>query len=139
MYKFSDRSKENLRTCHSDLVKIANEAIKYVDFTVIEGYRSKEKQRENIKKGVSKTLNSKHCEIPSRAFDFIPYPFTTWNDTVSFNKISKVIIECAKKLNILARRGSDWNMNECSSDESFYDGPHIELLTSKEYENIKKR
>lgn len=138
MSKFSKRSLENLKTCHPDLIKIAEEAIKIVDFTVVEGHRSKEKQKENLKKGVTKTLNSKHCEFPSRAFDFIPYPFKNWNDTEGFNRVGETILECAKKLGINVRRGADWNMNGKTSDEKFYDGPHIELMSLEELKKIKK-
>lgn len=136
MPRFSKRSLENLKTCHPDLIKIANEAIKRIDFTIIEGHRSKEKQKENLKKGVTQTLNSKHCEYPSKAFDFIPYPFKDWDDTKSFNKVGEIILQCAKELNILARRGADWNMNGRTDDEKFYDGPHIELLTLEEFKRI---
>lgn len=138
MPRFSKRSLENLKTCHPDLIRIANEAIKRIDFTIIEGHRSKEKQKENVKKGASQTLNSKHCEYPSRAFDFIPYPFKGWDDTEGFNKIGEMILQCAKDLGILARRGADWNMNRRTDDEKFYDGPHIELLTLEEFKRIKK-
>ena len=99
-YKFSKRSLNNLKNCHPDLIKIANEAIKYVDFTIIEGHRSIEQQKENIKKGVSQTLKSKHCETPARAMDIIPYPFKGWNDTKDMDRVTKVILECARKLGI---------------------------------------
>ena len=75
MGKFSKRSLDNLSGCHPDLVKIANLAIQRIDFTIIEGHRTAEEQRKKVKQGFSKIMNSKHCETPSRAFDFIPYPF----------------------------------------------------------------
>lgn len=138
MPKFSKRSLDNLKTCHPDLLKIANKAIEKVGFTIIEGHRSKEKQKENLKNGTTKTLKSKHCEYPSRAFDFIPHPFNGWNDTEGFNKVGEIILQCAKELGILVRRGADWNMNEITEDEKFYDGPHIELLTLEELKKILK-
>lgn len=138
-YKFSKRSLNNMKNVHPDLIKIANEAIKYVDFTIIEGHRSIEQQKENIKKGVSQTLKSKHCETPARAMDIIPYPFKGWNDTKDMDRVTKVILECARKLGIPARRGSDWNMNDNTGDEKFYDGPHIELMNEQELEAAKKR
>lgn len=141
MPKFSKASLELLKTCHPDLQKIANEAIKEIDFKILEGHRSIEKQRENFKKGSTQTMNSKHCEYPSRAFDFLPYPFKQedWKNTKKFNDIAEVLLKCAKKLGILARRGSDWNMNDKTTDEKFYDGPHFELLSKTEYDKIKAR
>lgn len=143
MQKFSKRSLDNLKDCHEDLKKIAELAIQRVDFTVIEGHRSKQKQQQNVKLGASQTLNSKHCEYPSRAFDFIPYPQkekgkVDWNDK-RFNKIGEVILQCAKELGISARRGADWNMNGRTDDERFYDGPHIELMNETELKKIKRR
>jgi hypothetical protein len=137
MPNFSKRSYDNLITCDKRLQEIAKEAIKEIDFTIIEGHRSKEKQAENVRKGVSQTMNSKHCEIPSRAFDFIPYPFTGWNDVEAFERVAKVLLRIAKEKGILARRGSDWNMNNLK-DDKFYDGPHFELLTQFESEKILK-
>ncbi|PZM82140.1 M15 family peptidase [Candidatus Gracilibacteria bacterium] len=141
MPSFSKKSLDKLKECHPDLQKIAMEAIKEIDFTILEGHRSLAKQRENVKNGASQTLNSKHCEFPSRAFDFIPYPFKQedWKNTKKFNDIAEVLLKCAKKLGILARRGSDWNMNGVSTDERFYDGPHFELLSKAEYQRIKNR
>ena len=137
MPNFSKRSLDNLMTCDVRLQEIANEAIKEIDFTIIEGHRSRLKQAENVRKGVSQTMNSKHCEIPSRAFDFVPYPFTSWDDVLAFEKVAKVLLRIAKEKGILARRGSDWNMNDLK-DDKFYDGLHFELLTQFEYEKILK-
>ncbi|CAL7888758.1 L-alanyl-D-glutamate peptidase [Fusobacterium necrophorum subsp. funduliforme] len=139
MPKFSKRSLDNLKDCHPDLKKIAELAIQRVDFTIIEGHRSKAKQLQNVKSGASQTMNSKHCEYPSRAFDFIPYPFKGWNDSEGFNNIGEVILQCAKELKIFARRGADWNMNGRTDDEKFYDGPHIELMSLKELEQARTK
>lgn len=138
MPKFSKRSLDNLKDCHPNIKRIAELAIQKTDFTVIEGHRSKKKQAENVKIGASQTMNSKHCEYPSRAFDFIPYPFKGWNDN-RFNEIGEVILQCAKELGIRVRRGADWNMNGLTSDEKFYDGPHIELMSLKELEQARTK
>lgn len=133
MPKFSKSSLQKLKTCHPDLQKIAHEAIKIIDFKIIEGHRTEAQQREKIKQGFSKIMNSKHRLYPSKAFDFIPYPFKQedWEDYERFNKVGEVLLECAKKLGIKARRGADWNMNGSTKDEvarGSYDGPHFELL-----------
>lgn len=132
MPSFSAKSLALLKDCHPDLIKIAQLAIQRIDFSIIEGHRTKERQKELVKKGASQTMNSKHCEYPARAFDFLPYPFNGWNDLAAFNKVGEVLIQCAKELGIDARRGADWNMNGITTDEKFYDGPHFELMSEQE-------
>ena len=77
MPKFSKRSKEKLKGVHPDLVKVVKEAIKHVDFTVLEGVRSLERQEELVRQGKSKTMNSKHLvqiDGYAHALDIAPYP-----------------------------------------------------------------
>ena len=54
MYKFSKRSLDNLKNVDQRLVDICNELIKEIDFTVIEGYRTPERQKELFDTGFSK-------------------------------------------------------------------------------------
>ena len=51
MPTFSKRSLDNLAACHPDLQKVAHEAIKHLDFTVICGHRGREAQNKAYKKG----------------------------------------------------------------------------------------
>lgn len=137
------RSLRNLVDVHPDLRKIIDLALvklegTSLDFTVICGHRTAKEQMEAYRKGYTKVMKSKHMELPSRAFDFIPYPFDNNWVSPDFAKLGKLFLECAKELNILARWGGDWNMNGTSTDEKFYDSGHFELLTSAELEWIKK-
>lgn len=126
---FGDRSKANLLQLHPNLQAVANEAIKTVDFTIIQGYRGQYDQNKAFAEGKSKAKfgQSAHNTLPSRAFDFIPYPFLGWNDHAGFMRVAKAIVEAGKKLNIPVRSGGDWNMNNDFTDEKFVDTPHIEL------------
>ena len=74
MYKFGSASQARLETCHPDIQEILNEAIKIVDFSVLEGTRSEEKQNDLFHKGMSKVKypNSKHNHRPSLAVDVAP-------------------------------------------------------------------
>ena len=132
MPKFSQKSLKYLNECDDRLIRIANEAIKRIDFSVIDGARTEEEAKANQAKGVSWTNKSKHCRKPkSYAFDFIPYPFKNWNDLEGFEKIAKVLNEEAAKLGIKVRWGGDWNMNGKYADEiarGSYDGGHFELM-----------
>ena len=40
MPSFGARSQTNLDTCDPELIRLLNEAIKHVDFSVIEGHRT---------------------------------------------------------------------------------------------------
>ena len=132
MPKFSQKSLKYLNECDDRLIRIANEAIKRIDFSVIDGARTEEEAKANQAKGVSWTNKSKHCRKPkSYAFDFIPYPFKNWNDLEGFEKVAKVLNEEAAKLGIKVRWGGDWNMNGKYADEiarGSYDGGHFELM-----------
>lgn len=128
MYRFSKRSLGNLAGCDERLQRIAHAAIQRVDFTVIEGARPVDRQKELVAKGLSKTMNSKHCLTPSKAFDFIPSPFSGWDDFARFRAVAAVLLEVAAELGIKARWGGDWDGDGDSRDERFLDGPHFELM-----------
>ena len=129
MPKFSKRSKAKLETCHPLLQKLFNEVIKHQDCTIIEGVRSLEKQKEYVRNGVSKTLNSKHLEQTdgySYAVDCIKYPIN-WNDSARNYMFAGYVKGVAASLGIGIRMGADWNGNFTAKDQSFHDLPHFEL------------
>jgi hypothetical protein len=53
---FGTRSRNHLATCHADLVLLCDTVIRYVDFSVIDGWRSPERQNEAVVKKRSKLL-----------------------------------------------------------------------------------
>lgn len=104
MPKFGKQSLDRLATCHPDLQKVMNEAIKHFDFTVLYGYRTPNEQFELYKKGRTfqngkwvktgttvtnldgKTKLSNHNYSPSTAIDIAPYQ-VDWNDTDKFKTL----------------------------------------------------
>jgi peptidoglycan L-alanyl-D-glutamate endopeptidase CwlK len=66
-------SEEKLQGVDPQLVRCVRRAIctTEVDFTVFEGMRSLERQRELVAKGVSRTLNSYH--LTGHAVDLVPW------------------------------------------------------------------
>ncbi len=128
MYKFSQRSLDNLKNVDERLVRICNELIKRVDFTVIEGFRSLERQKELYDKGFSKidgiSKKGKHNYSPSLAIDIIPYkkghnPFDGSKESdIMFNNLAKEFKQVAKELGINITWGGDWKMR---------DYPHFQL------------
>jgi peptidoglycan L-alanyl-D-glutamate endopeptidase CwlK len=67
------RSLSELEGVHSDLVAVVKRAIEITpqDFSVHDGIRTIEQQKELVKSGASKTLNSRH--ITGHAVDLVPY------------------------------------------------------------------
>ena len=120
MFVLGSVSKNNLKGVHPDLVKVVERAISLttVDFRVIEGLRSKQRQIEIVNKGASKTLNSRH--ITGHAVDVVALigGSVRW-DWPLYDKIAKAFKQSAKELNIPIVWGGDW--------KTFKDGPHFEL------------
>lgn len=119
-YYLGSRSKQRLVGVHPDLVKVVKRAIEIteVDFTVLEGVRSYERQKELVRKGASKTMNSRH--LTGHAVDIAPWI----NGTVSWDWsyyyiLEKAMKQAAKELGVSIEWGGDW--------KSFKDGPHWQL------------
>lgn len=121
-YELGLRSRQNLSGVHPDLVAVVERAIQITkqDFMVIEGVRNIDRQRQLVKAGASKTLNSRH--ITGHAVDLCPYP-VDWNDLGKFKAISEAVLEAAKELGIDVEWGGDW--------KKFFDGPHYQLSRKK--------
>lgn len=119
---------------HPDLVKVVKRAIEVTehDFSVIEGVRTREKQAAYLASGASTTMDSRH--IPgadglAKAVDL--YPVGKPTPWAKCPAIKEAMFKAAKELGVSIRWGGDWDMDGDSKDESFYDGPHFELLRSK--------
>lgn len=128
-YSFGKSSRKKLETCHPKIQEILNEAIKYVDFSVICGHRSKEEQEDAYHSGMSKVRfpNSKHNKYPSMAVDVAPYPID-WANTERFAFLQGVILGIAMQKGIKIRSGIDWDGDGDITDHSFMDYPHLEII-----------
>lgn len=136
MYKYSKSSLEKLHTCHPDIQKVLKRAIKRYDITIIEGVRSLEKQKENVRTGVSQTMDSKHLEQEdgySWACDCALCPIN-WEDRDRFvflqgylKGLSDAMYE-AGEISHRIRCGVDWDGDGNIKEHSLFDGPHLELL-----------
>ena len=132
MYKFSQKSKTNLATCHPLLQLIFNEVINHVDCTVLEGHRGEKEQNEAFNKGFSKVRfpNSKHNTYPSMAADVVPYPID-WKDTQRFILFIGIVLGISKMLlngtNYELISGIDWDNDLNIKEHSLLDYPHFEL------------
>lgn len=125
--KLGRASLERLSTIKPELQAVCRKAFETMpfDITVVEGIRSLQRQTELYRKGASKTMKSKH--LTGDAVDLAPYPID-WNNKERFNLMAQHMLAAAKELGIKIRWGGDWNQNGDWKDESFYDGPHFELM-----------
>ena len=121
-YKLGTRSLQNLSGVHPDMQAVVKKAIEItgVDFTVIEGIRHIDRQRQLLKEGKSTTLNSRH--ITGHAVDMVPWP-VDWEDLDRFETMAEAMKDAAEELDISIVWGGDW--------KSFYDAPHFELDRKK--------
>tara|TARA_R110000782_G_scaffold218427_1_gene305824 strand:- start:34342 stop:34845 length:504 start_codon:yes stop_codon:yes gene_type:complete len=119
-FKFSQRSLDRLKGLHPDLVSVMTLALERstLDFTVLEGVRTMERQRQLVDKGASTTLNSRH--LTGHAVDVAPYAdgSVSW-DWPLYHKLSPIIKKAADDLGVDIEWGGDWT--------SFKDGPHWQL------------
>lgn len=119
-YKLGLRSKLRLQGVHPDLVKVVERAIEIteVDFTVLEGMRTEDRQRELVKKGASTTMRSRH--LTGHAVDLGAYVDGTvrW-DWPLYHTIAEAMKQAAQELKVDMEWGGDW--------KSFPDGPHYQL------------
>ena len=143
MYKLSQRSWDNLKTCHEDLQKIFALAIQLspVDFIITEGHRSVARQNELYKIGRSKVdgyrVIGKHNLSPSMAADICAY--VKGNRKLAYDPAHLVaiggtvfaatqILLADKKITHQIRWGANWDMDgEILTDQRFDDMPHFEL------------
>lgn len=114
------RSEKNLAGVHPKLVSVVRRAadVSDIEFMVIEGLRTIDRQKQLVAKGASKTMNSKH--ITGHAVDLAPMVDgeIRW-DWPLFHKLAPIIKQAAKDMGVNIVWGGDWR--------SFADGPHWEI------------
>ena len=129
MNTFGTRSKSALSTIDPDLYAILHDALEVYDFSVLCGYRGKDKQDEYFETGRSKKQfpDSVHNKAPSLAVDVAPWPID-WNDSLAFARLYGIIEAFAHIRGFKTRWGGDWDSDGGSRDQSFMDIGHIELV-----------
>ena len=119
-FELGPRSVSRLKGVHPDLVKVVERAIQKtpVDFTVLEGVRSVERQRQLYEAGASQTMKGRH--LTGHAVDLGAWvgDEVRW-DWPLYHKIANAMKAAAKELKIPLTWGGDWR--------GFPDGPHFEL------------
>ena len=128
---------------HPDLLWVIREALstQIMDFSVVEGLRTPERQAELLRKGATKTLKSKHLLQPDgygHAADLYPSPIDMAKvnagnaaEISRFGVLAGIIKTLAKQKGISITWGADWNNDGKTLDHSFFDAPHIEITEKK--------
>ena len=148
-FKLSTKSQESLIGVEPELKEIVYEAIKVtkIDFGVIEGLRTEEKQKQLVESGASQTMKSKHLE--GRAVDLMAYigGRGSWELSV-YDEIADAMKEAAIKVDVAVRWGAAWTVTDIrewkgTMEEAmnsyidtrrgqgrrpFIDAPHFELM-----------
>ncbi|CNF16647.1 peptidase M15B and M15C DD-carboxypeptidase VanY/endolysin [Yersinia rohdei] len=125
-FRFSQRSEGNLKGVNPALVKVVRRALELstVDFSVIEGLRTVERQKELVATGKSQTMNSRH--ISGNAVDLLPVG-ADWNNYKCWLPILNAMQQAGKELGVKLRFGITWTDNPNDKPAKFLDAPHIEL------------
>tara|TARA_R110002050_G_scaffold237774_1_gene373858 strand:- start:192 stop:584 length:393 start_codon:yes stop_codon:yes gene_type:complete len=128
MPRYSKKSKERLASCDKRLQRVFKEVIKYVDCSILEGYRNKERQNKLYDEGRTKVKypNGRHNISPSKAVDVTPYP-VDWEDRERQTLFAGFVIGIARGMGIRLRWGGDWDMDFQVMDNRFDDFPHFEV------------
>ena len=149
MFKLSRRSLDKLITVEPKLQAVVRRAIELtkVDFGVIEGIRTLERQKELVAKGASKTMKSKHLE--GKAVDLMAYidGRGCWELNV-YDEIADAMKQAAIEADVGLVWGAAWNVDDIREWEGsmedamnyyidtrrkqgrrpFIDAPHFQLV-----------
>ena len=120
MFHLSEKSLRRLEGVHPDLVKVVKRAIEItpVDFVVIEGLRTKQRQAYLLDAGKSRTMNSYH--LTGHAVDVAPIVDgkVSW-EWKFFHPMADAMKKAAKELGVELTWGGSW--------KTFPDGPHFQI------------
>lgn len=136
-FLFGVKSEEQLKTVKKELHCVIRKALSYgvIDFAVIEGRRSKEKQDKYFLEGRSKIKwpNGKHNvtgpDDLASAVDVVP----VINGKISWDArhctvMAGLILAAAHESGVKIRWGGNWDMDgEPITDQTFQDLVHFEL------------
>lgn len=147
-FHFSAKSLQRLGEVHPDLQRVVKRALETseIDFTILEGRRSSERQAQLVKQGASKTLDSRHLTGHAVDLGAIVGGQVRW-DWPLYYDLASAMVRASFAEGIPIRWGGCWDKmasqldaNDIESEVSAYvarqkraglkafiDGPHFEL------------
>ncbi|MBE16539.1 MAG: hypothetical protein Unbinned6354contig1000_28 [Prokaryotic dsDNA virus sp.] len=135
-YKLSESSKKNLATCNLCIVDAVEYALQFVDIGVVCGHRPISVQMSLMEQGLTKTLDSKHCRLPSHAVDLMIYVagfgyVTEKTDPEKYRqyygRLAGILETYCHHHGLHFRWGGDWDKDDSFNDQSFDDLVHFEI------------
>lgn len=129
-YPYSEASLARLAEATIEQQKLWMAVADHWDVSIIEVYRSPERQAELFAQGpeVTKVRVSKHNSMPSEAVDAAPYPID-WNDIDQFIRFTYFVKGMAAAMGMEYKNGADWDGDNDYADHSFLDWVHWETVT----------
>lgn len=114
------KSQERLVGVHPDLVRVVEHAITItpIDFMVIEGVRTFERQEELVASGASQTLKSRHLTGHAVDLGALVNGKLVW-DMTYYHQLADAVLGAATQLGVPVEWGGNW--------KTFKDGPHFQL------------
>jgi len=147
-YKLGKRSKEKLEGVDERMVSIVRYAVSVTkqDFSVICGLRTRREQEALVKKGASKTMNSKHLD--GNAVDLMAWIDGGRWELNLYDEIADAMAEAARAIDTAVKWGAAWSVGDIrywdgtmeeamnayvdlrrsQGKRPFIDGPHFELM-----------
>lgn len=121
-FDLSARDKARLKALHPDLVRVVEAAAQFARdrFMVIEGLRTEARQKQLVRDGASRTMNSRH--LTGHAVDLAPLladRSIPWNQWWRFAEMAEDVKRAAQHVGVPIEWGGDW--------PRFKDGPHFQL------------
>lgn len=130
-------SDRRLAECHPLLKQLLLSVANLHSFRIVCAHRCQSDQDAAFARGASKKKwpDSLHNRKPSLAVDLAPLPELYGRDDrerraapCNFGFMAGIVYAHAQALDISIRWGGDWDMDLTTSDESFKDLGHFELL-----------
>ena len=120
-FSLSQKSKDKLEGVDIRLVRLVEQAIKEttIDFTVLEGLRTPERQQQLVNDGFSQTMKSKHLTGHAVDLGAIVDGKLSW-DKQYYPELAKAMKKAAADQQVNIRWGGEF--------KTFFDGPHFELI-----------
>lgn len=148
-FSFSKISLDNMKGVHPDLVRVIKRALSLgiIDFRVIEGVRTPERQKKLYAQGrtapgpkVTWTLNSNHFKKADgygHAVDILPAPYdwkledpkSTPELDDNFALVADAMFAAAKLEGVKIRWGANWDGDTQWREKGETDNPHFELAS----------
>ncbi len=120
-FALSNKSRSRLAGVHPKLCAVVSLAITIsdIDFCVLEGVRTIERQRELVASGASQTMRSRHLTGHAIDLGAMVNGEVRW-DWPLYDKVAIAVKEAARRLGTPIEWGGDWT-------GGFKDGPHWQL------------